>query len=207
MTSSTEGQLYMLLDSSNNPLAKGTLQNAPTEPNLRVEVLDNKIDEVAGHEILHLIAARSSDQSYRCQVLRDRGETLFLKIISVLDQDVRRNLRVPVKFDSFLYPIDGQRRGRRAVQTVDLSCGGVAFRGAAGLEIGDEMEIVVPALEGPVILQCHILRIKELEDGNMLYATKFVDMCEDEEVTVRESVFYLQLQNRDQQANTSKPGR
>ena len=30
-----------------------------------------------------------------------------------------------------------------------------------------------------------------------MYATKFVDMCEDEEVVVREAVFSLQLQSRD----------
>ena len=200
-----EGRVYMLLDSGNNPLAKGSLENALTDPNLRVEVLDNKADEVAEHAIINLVAMRSADQSFQCQMLRQRGDTVILKIISKLDRNVRRNLRVPVKFDSFLYPITGQWRGRRAVQTTDLSSGGVAFRGAPGLEMNEEMEVIVPAMEGPLILRCEILRIQDLEDGNVFYATKFVDLCEDEEVAVREAVFFLQLENRD--LHTAETGR
>ena len=58
------------------------------------------------------------------------------------------------------------------------------------------MEIVVTPTEEPVILRCEILRKQELQNGRYLYATKFVDMCEDEEVVVREAVFSLQLQSR-----------
>ena len=48
-----------------------------------------------------------------------------------------------------------------------------------------------------MILRCEILRKQELQNDRFLYATKFVDMCEDEEVVVREAVFSLQLQSRD----------
>ena len=51
--------------------------------------------------------------------------------------------------------------------------------------------------EEPVILICEVLRRQELQNDRYMYATKFVDMCEDEEVVVREAVFSLQLQNRD----------
>ena len=60
-------------------------------------------------------------------------------------------------------------------------------------------EIVVTPTEEPVILRCEILRKQELQNDRFLYATKFVDMCEDEEVVVREAVFSLQLQSRDAQ--------
>lgn len=200
-----EGRVYMLLDSGNNPLAQGRLENAPSDPSLRVEVLDGKADEVAAHETIHMVAMRNVDQSFQCQVLRQRGDKVVLKVVSRLDQNVRRNLRVPVRFDSFLYPLTGRWRGRRAVQTVDLSSGGVAFRGAPGLEMNEEMEVIVPAMEGPLILRCEILRIQDLEDGNVFYATKFVDLCEDEEVAVREAVFFMQLENRD--LHTAETGR
>ena len=52
------------------------------------------------------------------------------------------------------------------------------------------------ATEEPVILRCEILRKQELQNDRFLYATKFVDMCEDEEVVVREAVFSPQLQSR-----------
>ena len=60
------------------------------------------------------------------------------------------------------------------------------------------MELVVPTVDAPLIMRCQILRVKELQDEKRLYATKFIDMCEDEEVTVRETVFSLQLQSRNQ---------
>lgn len=202
MTSAKQdGRVYMLLDSMNNPLAQGKLENAPTDPDLRVEVLDNKADSVAAHEVIHLIAMRNDSPSYQCRLLRQRGDKVILKVTGKLDQNVRRNLRVPVKFDSFIYPLTGQWRGRRAVQTLDLSSGGVAFQGGGELEAHEELEVIVPAMEGPLILRCEVLRTGALPNGNVFYATKFVDLCEDEEVAVREAVFFLQLQNRDQQSN------
>ena len=129
-----EERTYMILDSQNNPIAPGQMVSPPGDEMLQVLVLENKIDDVARHEIIHLIAMGSDDASLQCQVLRERGDKVILKRIAALDPEVRRNLRVPVKFDSFVYPITGSWRGRRSVQSLDLSCGGVAFRGDAGLE-------------------------------------------------------------------------
>ena len=193
-----EERTYMILDSQNNPIAPGQMVSPPGDEMLQVLVLENKIDDVARHEIIHLIAMGSDDASLQCQVLRERGDKVILKRIAALDPEVRRNLRVPVKFDSFVYPITGSWRGRRSVQSLDLSCGGVAFRGEAGLEEGERVELVVPTVDAPLIMRCQILRVKELQDEKRLYATKFIDMCEDEEVTVRETVFSLQLQSRNQ---------
>ena len=193
-----EERTYMILDSQNNPIAPGQMVSPPGDEMLQVLVLENKIDDVARHEIIHLIAMGSDDASLQCQVLRERGDKVILKRIAALDPEVRRNLRVPVKFDSFVYPITGSWRGRRSVQSLDLSCGGVAFRGDAGLEEGERVELVVPTVDAPLIMRCQILRVKELQDEKRLYATKFIDMCEDEEVTVRETVFSLHLQSRNQ---------
>lgn len=193
-----EERTYMILDSQNNPIAPGQMVSPPGDEMLQVLVLENKIDDMARHEIIHLIAMGSDDASLQCQVLRERGDKVILKRIAALDPEVRRNLRVPVKFDSFVYPITGSWRGRRSVQSLDLSCGGVAFRGDAGLEEGERVELVVPTVDAPLIMRCQILRVKELQDEKRLYATKFIDMCEDEEVTVRETVFSLQLQSRNQ---------
>ena len=119
-----------------------------------------------------------------------------LEKIASLDPDLRRNLRVPIKFNTFIYPITGRWQGRREIQSIDLSCGGVAFYGDEGLEIEERLELVIPVTEEPVILRCQILRKQELRNDKLLYATKFVDMCEDEEVTVREAVFSIQLESR-----------
>ena len=159
-------------------------------------VLDNDVEKVARHEVIVLMSMSGSEPPLQCRIVRQRGDRVALEKIASLDPDLRRNLRVPIKFDTFIYPITGRWRGRRAVQSIDLSCGGVAFYGDGGLEAGEKLEMVIPVTEEPVILRCEVLRRKELRNDKLLYAVKFVDMCEDEEVTVREAVFSIQLENR-----------
>ena len=163
---------------------------------LQMLVLDNDVEKVAKHEVIVLMSMSGSEPPLQCRIVRQRGDRVALEKIASLDPDLRRNLRVPIKFDTFIYPITGQWRGRRAVQSIDLSCGGVAFYGDDGLEIGEKLEMVIPVTEEPVLLRCQILRRQELRNDKVLYAIKFVDMCDNEEVTVREAVFSIQLENR-----------
>lgn len=197
MSANENANVYLILDNANHPLGKGSMESPVSAPQLRMLVLDNQADEVADRQEIQLISMGSDELPMMCRVLRQRGDRVILEKIATLDPDVRRNLRVNVEFDSFLYPITGRWRGRKTVRSVDLSCGGVAFIGEPGLEEREISEIIIPVtLDAPVILQCQLLRIKPLEDGNCFYASKFVNMCEDEEVLVREAVFSLQLATR-----------
>lgn len=196
----TANRTYLILDTQNHALANGELATAPDASPIRLNVLNNKVDNVMAHEVITLFSASSEELPIQCRILRQRGDTVLLEKIATLDPEVRRNLRVPVKFDTFLYALPGSAwKGRRNVQSIDLSCGGIAFYADCQLELHEQMEIVIPPTEEPVILRCEILRKQELQNGRFLYATKFVDMCEDEEVVVREAVFSLQLQARDAQ--------
>ena len=196
MSERQEERLYLLLDSVNNPLARGKLEGPQNGEIFQMLVLDNDVEKVARHEVIVLMSMSGSEPPLQCRIVRQRGDRVALEKIASLDPDLRRNLRVPIKFDTFIYPITGRWRGRRAGQSIDLSCGGVAFYGDGGLEAGEKLEMVIPVTEEPVILRCEVLRRKELRNDKLLYAVKFVDMCEDEEVTVREAVFSIQLENR-----------
>lgn len=196
MSERQEERLYLLLDSVNNPLARGKLEGPQNGEIFQMLVLDNDVEKVTRHEVIVLMSMSGSEPPLQCRIVRQRGDRVALEKIASLDPDLRRNLRVPIKFDTFIYPITGRWRGRRAVQSIDLSCGGVAFYGDGGLETGEKLEMVIPVTEEPVILRCEVLRRKELRNDKLLYAVKFVDMCEDEEVTVREAVFSIQLENR-----------
>lgn len=196
MSERQEERLYLLLDSVNNPLARGKLEGPQNGEIFQMLVLDNDVEKVARHEVIVLMSMSGSEPPLQCRIVRQRGDRVALEKIASLDPDLRRNLRVPIKFDTFIYPITGRWRGRRAVQSIDLSCGGVAFYGDGGLEAGEKLEMVIPVTEESVILRCEVLRRKELRNDKLLYAVKFVDMCEDEEVTVREAVFSIQLENR-----------
>lgn len=196
MSGKKDERLYLLLDSVNHPLARGSLEGPAAGNILQLLVLDDDVDKVAKHEVIVLMAMSGSEPPLQCRIVRQRGDRVALEKIANLDPDLRRNLRVPIKFNTFIYPVTGRWRGRRAVQSIDLSCGGVAFYGDGGLEKEEILEMVIPVTEEPVILRCQILRLQELRNGRLLYAVKFVDMCEDEEVTVREAVFSIQLESR-----------
>lgn len=196
MSERQEERMYLLLDSVNNPLARGQLEGPSNGQILQMLVLDNDVEKVACHEVIVLMSMGTNEPPLQCRIVRQRGDRVALEKIASLDPDLRRNLRVPIKFDTFIYPVTGRWRGRRAVRSIDLSCGGVAFYGDDGLEVDEKLELVIPVTENPVILRCQILRKQELRNGKLLYAVKFVDMCEDEEVTVREAVFSIQLENR-----------
>lgn len=191
----TINRTYLILDQQRKALANGELLTPPDTTPMRLSILDNKVDDVMGHDVVILFSSSSNEVPIQCRVLRQRGDMIMVEKIAALDPEVRRNLRVPVKFDTYLYPLPSSRwRGRIPAQSLDLSCGGIAFFADAPLELHEQMEIVVTPTEQPVILRCEILRQIEKEDGRVMHATKFVDMCEDEEVAVREAVFSLQLQ-------------
>ena len=204
MSERQEERLYLLLDSVNHPLARGRMEGPANGETLQMLVLDNDVEKVVCHEVIVLMSMSGNEPPLQCRIVRQRGDRVALEKIASLDPDLRRNLRVPIKFDTFIYPITGRWRGRRAVQSIDLSCGGVAFYGDGGLEIGEKLEMVIPVTEEPVVLRCQILRRQELRNDKMLYAIKFVEMCEDEEVTVREAVFSIQLENRPHAAGNDR---
>lgn len=193
----TASHTYLILDTQNHALANGVLATPPETAPMRLDIQDNKVDDVMAHEVVTLFSASTEEPPIQCRILRQRGDTVLLEKIATLDPEIRRNLRVPVKFDTFLYALPGSPwTGRRSAQSIDLSCGGIAFYADCQLELHERAEIVVTPTEEPVILRCEILRRQELQNNRFLYATKFVDMCEDEEVAVREAVFSLQLQGR-----------
>ena len=196
----TATRTYLILDTQNHALANGELVTAPGASPMRLNIMNNKVDDVMEHEVVTLFSSSSDELPIQCRILRQRGDAILLEKIATLDPEVRRNLRVPVKFDTFLYPLPGSAwRERRNAQSIDLSCGGIAFYADCQLELHELMEIVIVPTEEPVILRCEVLRKQELQNGRFMYATKFVNMCEDEEVAVREAVFSLQLETRDAQ--------
>lgn len=189
-------QIYLLLDSTSAPLARGKLESPVSAQNLQIRVLEGKAEDVALHEIIQLVGKGSGELAVQCRLLQQRGDRIVLGKGASLGEDFRRNLRIPVKFKSFLYPISGTWKGRREVQSVDLSCGGISFRGEYGLENRERVEIVIPITVEPLVLRCEILRQQALRGDRAFYAAKFVDMCDDEETLVREAVFRVQLQDR-----------
>ena len=113
-----------------------------------------------------------------------------------LDEDVRKHLRVPVKFDTFIFSQTRAWRGRRKAVSEDLSADGIAFCTEQKLAEGERLEIIIPITEQPLVVQCRILRKRSNPDGGTLYACKFINLCNNEEAMIREAVFNTQLAQR-----------
>lgn len=188
---------YMIADSQNEPLARAILETPPNNPVWQIRVLDHDLEQVLDHEIINLIPMNLDAPSMTGRILSsDRVDLLTLEPVDSLGDHVRQNLRVPVRFDSFIYPISGNWKGRLPIISHDLSCGGIAFFCNFQLRIAEVVELVVPITSQPLILKTQILRLRPAYSNIPLYSAKFVDMIHDEEVLVRESVFSQQIQNQ-----------
>ncbi|MBQ9648180.1 MAG: PilZ domain-containing protein [Oscillospiraceae bacterium] len=183
--------VYVLMDSNSRMLARGRLMDAPGRRNLYIKLTDGDVKTVADAGIVQAVPQDKSLPPQMTRVADFRPGAVALEPMRELGTEVRRNFRVPVAFDSFVYPESG---GRAAMTSVDLSCGGIAFRSPQMFAVGDVFEIVVPMTsDGPLLLRAEVLRVHLEQEAGNFYACKFVNMIDDEESYLREAVFAIQI--------------
>jgi hypothetical protein len=188
--------LYLLLDSKYNPIARGLLLSPPDAESWQVRVLDDKLPAVERHSTLQLVSM-GQGKDLLGRLVRTRGDCVVLEPMRLLSEEVRQNLRMPTDFSSFIYPLTGGWKGRRRVKARDLSCGGITFYCRQELADREQLEVVIPITEQPLILRGEVLRRRPGDGGgDTLYALQFVDLCSDEETLVRRAVFHIQLRGR-----------
>lgn len=187
---------YLLLDSRNVPLAYGRLEKPPRANCFQMRVLDGKVREVLHHEVVQAVSVSEDGSGLLGRILQRDGDSLVLERLRDLGDAGRQNLRMPVSFQSFLYPVTGDWKGRCAVESLDLSCGGVAFFCSQELQQGELAEIVIPITSSPLVVTCEILRRRPEIREVPLYQAKFVNLCHGEEMLIREAVFSVQLSSQ-----------
>jgi len=187
----------MITDSRSNPLSRGILENSPSEGIWYVRVLDGGMARVREHKIVQLIGMADELPGMTGSIVGSHGDdVLIVEHIRSLGIEARQNLRVPVRFDSFLYPVSGSWKGRRAIVSQDLSCGGIAFFCSPPPEVGELVELVVPITAHPLLLKAKIIRRNLTHPSGPVMSAEFTGMIHDEEVLVREAVFSQQIRNR-----------
>lgn len=195
---------YLVLDSRGEPLARATLEGRQDGPTLQFEILDSNTSTVMAHEQLQFLPIADGKPALLGRVQRCRGERVTVERLQRLDSELRQNLRMPTSFQTLVYPISGSWKGRRWVESNDLSCGGIAFFSKETFEVRERFEMVIPITTQPVLLRCEILRQRPCaREGESMYAAKFVEMCHDEEMLVREAVFNVQLRSRQKKTGTN----
>jgi len=212
-----QGQNYMLLDRNNIPLARAWLHSRADADIWQIQIQADKIDQVLAPEagknpsepkVVSLVGMFGDAPALLGRIVRHSGDTIVVEKLRMQGHEqVRENLRVPVSFNSFLYPLDGGWKGRRACQANDLSSGGISFFCGGNLARGEHVEVVIPVTSSPVILPCRILAQRTSQKAGMqFYAAQFTGICHDEETIVREAVFSLQIRQHTRRAAHSSGG-
>lgn len=183
---------YLLLDSRNMLLAKGILLNAVSDPTWQIRILDDRISAVMKREDVRLFGVGEGTPVLLGRILQNRDDIVILQRLQRLGSEVRANFRTTVDFKSFIYPLTGSWKGRREIEGNDMSCGGIAFYCSEELQEGEELEVVIPLTRAPLVVRCQVLRRRPSDRKDFLYATKFVNICYDEEMLLREAVFSAQ---------------
>lgn len=186
---------YLILDSRGNAVAHAVSQQDPAGKTWCLQVEDGDIDRVMSHTFVSLVGSAENVPGLEGRIIRREGNRVYLEPVRPLGEDVRKNLRIPVRFVSYLYPVSGTWKGRVPIVSKDLSCGGLAFYCPRTLEIQETVQVVIPVTTQPLVLPLQILRAQARPDGENIYAGRFVGLVREEESMVREAVFGLQLQN------------
>lgn len=192
--------IYLMMDSRGTPIARGRLDSSADAGSLLIQVLDDRRSAVMEHEQIQMAPLRGNGPTLLGRITSYQGDSIVLEKLQTLDSEMRQNLRMPTHFQSFLYPVTGAWRGRLEVEANDLSCGGIAFFCGRELGVGEQTEVVIPVTREPVVLRCEVLRRRPSDRAEALYAAKFVDLCDDEEMLVREAVYILQRRSRSKPA-------
>ncbi|MBR2132096.1 MAG: PilZ domain-containing protein [Oscillospiraceae bacterium] len=106
--------------------------------------------------------------------------------------DINEIFRLKVRFETLIYPCEAAWRGRRKVEAVELSGRGISFYCEQQLVQGERIEVVIPMMQQPLVLQAQVLNVFQ-EAGRLLYTVEFIELCREEEKLLNETVFSIQL--------------
>lgn len=187
-----ESGVYSLMDSNSRLLARGTHHEFESQY-LFFTLIEGELLDIEQAKIIQVVPQDSSLPSQMTRYVGFRNGIVALEPMRKAGAALRKNFRVPVVFNSYVYPASGPRASMRSV---DLSCGGVAFHSPHAFAPNEVFEVVVPLVsEEPLLLRAEALRARSDPGIGNFYACKFVDLIDDEEALLREAVFAIQIKS------------
>lgn len=186
----------IIMDSMSRVLAKGRLEKAQQPDTLRVKVTEGDVKAVLHTNKVQVVPAQEDHPAALGRVIDcdDHDVVTFQTLRELKGAQVRTNLRMPVGFSSYAYPLSGPSKARVPIMANDLSGGGISFFCDSEFAPGDLLEVVIPITRtAPLLLQCQVLRKGQEVREHALYACKFSDIIDEQEALVREAVFRAQV--------------
>ena len=185
-----ENEKFVFLDDNHQTLASAVLLGQQGQiksfrliyaPNCDLQALSS----------FNVLSVNSSEfMAWRGRIQQIRGDVLDFIAEERIDSRLRRHLRIPMAFRTYIYPLHGHST-RLPIISKDISCGGIALYCVTPLKTGAKYEIALPCTEPPIIVQLEILRVLSKEKN--LYACQFIDLLPQEEAMVQESIFEYDL--------------
>ena len=191
-------RLYLILDSQGTPLANAVLESPPNSEVLQIRILGGKEDKVAEHREIQLIGMDDSTPNRVGVIIRQKDDKMVIQPTAALGPNAQENLRILTDFESVMYPVTGRWRGQKGIRAKDLSCGGIAFWSSIPLEEREIVELVLSVTDSPLLVKTQVIRrLQDDTSEQPLYASKFVDLIQDEEALIRKAVFSIQIDSAD----------
>ena len=188
----------MLFRSKGTPLANAVLESPLNSEVLQIRILKGKEDVVAEHREIQLIGLDDSSPNRVGLIVRQKDDKMVIQPTAALGPAARENLRIVTDFESVMYPASGRWKGQRKIKAKDLSCGGLAFYSSIPLGEREIVEVVLPVTDSPLVVRTQVLRaLPDDTSDKPLYASKFVDLIQDEEALIRKAVFSIQISTAD----------
>lgn len=185
--------VYTLLGSDSRPLARATRHEFES-PFLFFTLIEGELRSLREAQGIQVIPPPDMDQ--KPQIARYAGYhdgIVALQPIRGTGSAMRENFRVPADFDSHAYP---DFSDPVEIHAVDLSCGGIAFRSSHPFSPKEIFEVDIPLTSGKqLVLRAQALRARTDPKGGAVYACRFVDLTDDAEMLLRETMFVLQFQS------------
>ena len=111
---------YLMIDSRGNPVAHGTSDDGLEKSVWEIQVDSGDIKRVLSHEYVSLVSSSEKVPAMEGRIIRRDGNIISVESVRRLGEDVRRNLRMPVRFESYLYPVSEEWKGRLPILRGDI---------------------------------------------------------------------------------------
>lgn len=184
--------VYLLMDSNSRMLARGTHHDFESQY-LFFTLIEGDLIDIEQANIVQVVPQDKTRPPQMTRYAGFRNGIVALDPMREAGAAIRKNFRVPVAFDSYVYPASGPRS---VMRSVDLSCGGIAFHSPHAFAPNEVFEVVVPLVsEEPLLLRAEALRGRSDPGIGNFYACKFIDLIDDEESLLREAVFAIQIKS------------
>lgn len=181
---------FVFLDDNHQTLASAVLTNQSGQMKTFRLTYTPKCDLQALGQFNALSVNSPEFMAWRGKIQHMRGDRLDFLAEEHIDSRLRRHLRIPLSFRTYLYPFYGQGT-RLPVISKDISCGGIALHCVSNLKLNSKFEIALPCTDPPIIVKVSVARVINAEKN--LYACQFIDLLPQEEAMIQESIFDYDL--------------